>query len=294
MVGPSRTIFWLDGYDDMVGVLDGPAYVLEDEIVACPQGCLPGSFLLDRYFWEEKVPLVLLDKYMRYQYGEVQTWPAIQFPISPQVTTEVRSRGIGSLYPNSRECQWPDNVKVVRVKHQKNEAKFIQSCRNAFDYNFFDQSDLLFRGLSLTALALSLVLFSPTIRSGSHDMEFGPAIYTTSSFTEGNKYAGNNGAIIVLKLSDYRELNVWKPDLDEWNHLVATWLYLPVVENNTQLPAAFKQADVIVGPVSADQSLARSEKRFPKQGDKSQSCFTSYSGCERLRDALVAIIYVES
>lgn len=49
----------------MVKVIDDPAYVLRDEIVACPSGCSPGAFLLSRYIYEGKVPRPILEEYSR-------------------------------------------------------------------------------------------------------------------------------------------------------------------------------------------------------------------------------------
>lgn len=54
----------------MVKIIDGPAYVLKDEIVLCPEGCCPGMFLTERYASEGKVPLPILDKFEGYPASE--------------------------------------------------------------------------------------------------------------------------------------------------------------------------------------------------------------------------------
>ncbi|EDN06366.1 predicted protein [Histoplasma mississippiense (nom. inval.)] len=41
MIGSIRSIFWLDGIQEMVDAIYDPALVIEDEIAECPLGCLP-------------------------------------------------------------------------------------------------------------------------------------------------------------------------------------------------------------------------------------------------------------
>jgi hypothetical protein len=38
MIGSNRSIFWISGFDDLVAVVDDPAYVLQDEVVDIPKG----------------------------------------------------------------------------------------------------------------------------------------------------------------------------------------------------------------------------------------------------------------
>lgn len=64
--------------------------------------------------------------------------------------------------------------------------------------------------------------------------------------------------------------------------------------NSLTLSPKFQSADVVTGPISSDRDEARKRKIFAKQGDISQSVFESYRACERLRDSLVAIIYIEN
>lgn len=117
--------------------------------------------------------------------------------------------------------------------------------------------------------------------------------YTSQRISPTRKtYAGSNGAVMIFKDPDYRGLNVWRPNIDEWNQLTATWFDLPL--NDISLPRDYKTADVVIGPVSIGQTMVRHRKQFLTQGTDIQHVFVSYRGCERLRDSLVTIVYIEN
>lgn len=96
---------------------------------------------------------------------------------------------------------------------------------------------------------------------------------------------------MVFKQPDYQELQAWRPGLQEWNRLTAIWLNIPL--QDITMPSKFITADVIVGPISADQTQARKEKRFTKQGDESQTVFVSHQSCQSLTQSLVGIVFLE-
>lgn len=97
---------------------------------------------------------------------------------------------------------------------------------------------------------------------------------------------------MIFKDPDRRDLNVWKPDLSEWQHLTAHWLRIPL--NGLKVPDNYKDADMIIGPLSVKQSEAKAKKHFPDQGEELQLVCTSYEGCKRLAASLAAIIYFTS
>lgn len=98
---------------------------------------------------------------------------------------------------------------------------------------------------------------------------------------------------MVFKAPDYNSLNVWRPSEEEWKALVAIWLTLPL--KGVSLSGQFDKADVVIGPISTDQVVARREKRFPEPSREiTQSVFVSHHGCEILRDSLVSIIFLEN
>ncbi|KAL2223259.1 hypothetical protein M432DRAFT_44283 [Thermoascus aurantiacus ATCC 26904] len=208
MIGSARSIFYLTRYDDLVRVIDDLAYCLQDEIVVVPEGCHPGAFLVERYVQERKIPCDVADRYIgagAISNTEVQVWATRTIP--QQITRDVRSYRIGDLYPNARVHCWPESVKCVRVKNQKKEEKFVAEVNKVFDGTLHNKN-LLFRGLTLEALAMSLTFFVPVTRSTSNDNDLGPGIYVAENFAYAKNYAGSNGAVMIFKDPDYRGLNV--------------------------------------------------------------------------------------
>jgi hypothetical protein len=179
----------------------------------------------------------------------------------------------------------------VRVKRQKNTNKLIAAIKEA-TADILEGNALLFRGLSLTVLTLTLSFFIPVVNGNSCDNEFGPGIYTTDAFEYAMQYCPREGGIMVFKTPDLRGLTVWEPDVSEWNNLVATWLQIPM--SGVTMPEKNRDADIILGPISSDKPEARKKKRFPKQDDRLQMVGVSYEGCRALANSLYAIIYIES
>ena len=197
---------------------------------------------------------------------------------------------IADLYPLSRPQSFPETVKCLRVKNQKSIGKFVDTTRKAAD-GLFDAGNLWFRGLSLNALTLSMSFFIPVI-STNMDNEFGPGIYASNRFEEVVRYAKPNGAVMVFRDPDLRDLTVWRPDVDEWNSLTANWLQLP--RDNSKMPATYKSADIIIGPTSSNQRNARKKRCWLNQGTGLQMAAVSHEGCKCLAAALEAIIYITS
>jgi hypothetical protein len=96
---------------------------------------------------------------------------------------------------------------------------------------------------------------------------------------------------MVFKNPDLQGLNVWEPDLGEWNNLVATWLQIPLSE--VKVSAKHKDCDIIRGPMSRDRSEAIKQNQLPKQDSALQMVAASFEGCRALAKSLYAIIYVE-
>lgn len=162
--------------------------------------------------------------------------------------------------------------------------------KKLFADGLLDKHGLMFMGVSLRKLEQCLSFFVPVICSANLDNEFGPGLYTTSTFELAKTYAGTNGAIMVFDKLDERGLQVWRPALDAWNHLTATWLKLPL--SNIRLPSEYRTAEVIVGPTSCNQLKACRAGTFASQSDDTQFAFVSYHGCSQLRKSLLAIIFI--
>lgn len=282
MVGPARTIFHLCGRPDIVRLFDDPAYVLEDEIVLIPYGCDPAAFLLRRYEEEGKVPMKIPINL------QVRTVAAVAIP--RQVTTSVATQRLIDLFPNCRPLGINEAVRCVKCKHHKDPERFVLNAKRLFVDGLLEKNGLMFMGLSLSNLERCLSFFVPVVCSTNYDNEFGPGMCTTDQFKFAKNYAGVNGAIMVFDKLDERDLQVWRPALDAWNRLTATWLKLPL--SNIRLPSESRTAQVIVGPTSCDQSNARKNRRFTRQNDDTQFAFVSYKGCSQLRKSLLAIIFI--
>lgn len=91
------------------------------------------------------------------------------------------------------------------------------------------------------------------ISSQFQDNEFGPGIYTSNSLKYALDYAGVNGAIMVFRAPDLRDINIWEPSSHEWTQLVASWRGLPLPITREPLPDKYRKADVIRGPISSSQ-----------------------------------------
>ncbi|EIT72559.1 hypothetical protein AO1008_03601 [Aspergillus oryzae 100-8] len=284
MVGSSRTIFHMCGRPDVVRMIDDPAYVIDDEIVAVPIGCFPVSFLLSRYQDEGIFPW---DHVPGLESGAVK-----KCSIPASVTETVAAQELKALYPFSRPVTSGETIKVVRVQHNRNFNKFEKDVTARFADGLLQRKDTLFRGLTLLALEKCLAFFLPVIRSTNADNEFGPGIYTTGDLATAKDYAGRAGAIMVFSTPDERPLNCWEPTGDEWRRLTARWLGLSL--SDTDLSPAYYEADVIKGAMSADQSKGQRQNRFLTPGNIKQQAFVSYRGCESLRRELKAIIFIES
>lgn len=180
----------------------------------CPQGCSAGAFLLERYAEEGKVPPPIVDKFEGWGACEddFEVWTALDFT-TKQVTRNVTTLQPKALYPDCRPDVLPKTIQCVNVKQKKNSAVFENYCRKLFDNGLLDHSNLLFRGCTKAGVALSMSFFVPVIKTSYAENEFGPGIYTTNNFRYAKDYAGLNGAIMLFRDTDFRDLEVWRPDI---------------------------------------------------------------------------------
>ncbi|KAL1884929.1 hypothetical protein Plec18167_001586 [Paecilomyces lecythidis] len=107
--------------------------------------------------------------------------------------------------------------------------------------------------------------FVSVISPNASDNEFGPGLYATKDFTTAVNYSHPNSAVMVFKDPDFRDLNVWRPDRPDWNSLTAHWLSIPL--HDLKPPRDYKEADVVVGALSENQSQARVKKTFATPGE---------------------------
>lgn len=290
MIGSIRSIFWLFGRNDLVRVVDDPACLLKDEIIDVPRGINPVGYLINYYSVEGKIP-----SYIQETDGGVGLSQSFHvapaFGIPNAVTTEPAQRCIANMYPLSRPQAFPETVLCLKIKNEKKIDKTINQVKKKLGGTFnIDGDKLWFRGLSMVGLTMSMSFFLPVINSNSADNEFGPGIYATDDFVTALKYARPSGAVMVFKDPDLRDLDVWRPDLSDWQHFTANWIQIPI--HGLKVPDSYKHADVIIGPLSTNQSEAKAKKCFTKQSEELQFVCTSCDGSKRLAASLVAIVYL--
>ncbi|KAK2812788.1 hypothetical protein FQN50_001117 [Emmonsiellopsis sp. PD_5] len=292
IVGSIRTIFWLAKCDDVVKIIDAPGYELKDEVVTIPINANPAGFLFDRYFDEGKMPAYLYRQYMGYVDEVITVGYAFDSTIPEGLTNNPEARRIQDLYTSSRPRFFGgETVRCVKLGNEKVMANFEKKGRNAFQDGLLDRNnELWFRGMSLQSLQQALNFFLPNITANATDNEFGPGMYFTNDFSMAKEYAGPSGAIMVFHNADFRNLQVWRPNLEEWRHLIATCLQIPL--DNLSLPAEYRDADVIVGPISKGRNKAKSSRQFLTQGEETQMACVSYQSCEALGKSLAAIIFI--
>ena len=190
------------------------------------------------------------------------------FDIPPLVSDEPTNHQFRNLYPLGRTRDFPSHLLCLRVKSKKKLEKtrdmVQEKLRGVFD---FEKDYLWFRGINLKLLMLSMSFFFPVISTSNSD-EFGPGIYATNDFDEGAKYTHPQGALMVFKNPDFRDLSVWEPGKDEWNNLTATWLNIH--KKNLKVSDSHNDVDVIKGPLSSDQHEARKRGCYPTQSGITQ------------------------
>lgn len=289
MAGPLRTIIWLSGYDNVVDMIDSSAYTIEDEVVEIPLGTNAGDFLIPRYVESGKLPGSVQPEALGFV--DELTGPPIYSVLPAALPPTPSPRDLTALYPWAKQQCLPSNVSVVSINHDKLRTRFCNDVTKLFPDNLLSKSGLLFRGLPLYALELSMTLFVPIISQANKANEFGPGVYTTTDLEYATAYAGPSGAIMVFRDVDTRNLTVWEPENDEWKKLVAHHSVPNLAVES--VPDNHKIADIISGPVS---TIAKGAKKVTKgtliPGNIQRRVFVSYGAFEKLAASLIAIIYI--
>ena len=289
MAGSLRSLFWIEGVDEAVEIIDDPTRKLEDCIEVVPVGTSVAGFLINRYVEEKLLPVSLEEKFLGLEYDTPD--PPARHTVHARVPESVnRTATTAELctlyYPWMRQRSWPRSVKALKIAHQKNSAKWVSDARRDHG-DLLNKSGLLFRGLSLIGLEQSLSFFMPVISGTNHTNEFGPSIYVTPELEYAKQYAGMRGAIMVFRHPDTRDLEVWEPPTAEWRLLVAHHLEL---RHRPKVPPRFNTADVIIGPIS--QCRRMESEGDLQQMDTVQHSYASYRACEKLSASLIGIIYI--
>ena len=271
--------------------VDDSGYTLHEEYVAVPHGCNPADFLLLQYHDDQRLPLDFAAQYFRD--WEPVPWRNVRVYCIPStvpdvVSTQAGSTNIQRLHPHARvpHATSPE-VQTMKVKYSKHEARLLADIKKHLGSDSFPDG-ALFRGLSQFELEESLRFFTPV---SSSIAEFGPGIYTSPDPRVALTNAGRNGAVMVFGPVDERQLNRWTPDDEEWEELVAVSMRTHYPAG--PMPQAYYDADVIVGASSNNIPVSLRHLSRPIPSRDQQHVFTSYAGCQKLREALRAVVYLD-
>lgn len=273
-------------------MIDDPAFTITDELATVPLGTSPADFLISHYSELGKLPRGVERKSLGFVDEEPleapETWAV--FAIPQAVRQNVTTQNLRELYPWQRHQCFPQQVQVVSVKHQKDPDVFHRATIKQFENGLLEKEGVFFRGLSLYALELSMVFFVPVIQSANKTNELGPGIYTTTNFNYAKAYAGAMGAIMVFQKPEFRDLEVWRPELPEWRHVIAHHLSLP---HPKETPGRYGTADVIIGPTS-ERRTSQKGGSITQSAEVDQQAYVSHRACERLSGSLQAIIFIKN
>lgn len=275
--------------DELVDAIFDPAIALEDEVRPIPIN-VDVTWILEHLFDEGKIPGPMYDRYFfgNHQPPVVAT-PVRLDPIPPQVGYQCALHRLGELFPAYRVQRLPKDIIAVRIKADKNKERLCAKILKNY-VSSLGGGSYLYRISSRVALAAMMAFFVPVIHGNNQDNELGPGIYTSNSLEWVLRFGTVNGALLVFKNPDFRNLDVWNPPLFEWQHLVATWTRKPLSDQPNSMPQRWRATDIIQGPIS---KLNRRPNCLPIPGDVSQTVAASYAGCEALARSLGMIIWME-
>lgn len=278
-------------------VVNDPAFSLQDEVQIIPGGAKIG-YLVGRYYEEGLIPHYAYHHTMDdgdevgFQHRLPIFTAKINILLPSVVSNNPQPRTIQSMYPLSRPQCLPQTVTCFKVKWDKKRDRLLARIGGIFG-ELFESNDFWFRGLSRSALTSTLAFFIPILTTKSQDNEFGPGIYTANKLEHVLDYCGISGTIMVFKSPNLRELAVWEPTVEEWNQLVALWSQPSFSGISDNLLQAYRDSDIIRGPISAIPAPGKSKSHFPVRSNTDQLVAVSYDGCKMLSKSLYAIIYLE-
>ena len=206
MVGSKRSIYHLDGFDELAALIDDPACNYNDVYVLLPLGGYsPGHFLLARDMDYNVIPESIIQRHLDFPmrlWSTMVSWytrvgNALTAPDG--VTESLAVHHLAELYPAMRPQSFPDTGHTVRIASSRDLSRIDKRVDEIFRTYFRPQPNIVFRGLSFSALERSMAVLTPGISPSSSDgIEFGPGIYIKPDFDIACDYACRNGAIMVF------------------------------------------------------------------------------------------------
>ncbi|CDM35780.1 unnamed protein product [Penicillium roqueforti FM164] len=289
LIGPLSSIFWLAGLDELVDAINDPAIALEDEVRLIPTN-VGVRWILEHLFEEDKLPASMYDRYFfGYNQPPVVVMPVRPDPIPLQVGYQYACHRLEELFPANRPQRLPQEISAIRVKGDNNKDRLATKIRK--DYlSKLGGGSFLYRVSTRAALAAMMAFFTPVIHNSSLDNELGPGIYTSDCLEWVLKFASVNNALLVFRDPDFRNLDIWRPPMPEWQHIIATWTRKSLSNAPNSIPQEWKTADIIQAPISQPAS---SKNCLPEPGEVSQTVAVSYAGCGALSASLAMIIWFE-
>jgi hypothetical protein len=286
-----RSLFWLANLDELIHLIDEPAYVLEDEVRVIPTGVgIP--WIVSELHDEGKIPSGIFYRFsFGVRYPRPRDFPVRLDPIPSMVTDTPTVHRLVDLFPYCRPQHLPAALTVMKYKAGKppKNSKKVEKAIGDFVPTLGGHS-ILYRTASRTSLAALMAYSVPTLCPQNYDNELGPGIYTSGSLGYVLRFSAPGGVILVFKDSDFRNLNVWEPTLPEWQDIVATWTHKQLSSTPESVPENWKTADIIRAPISEPNSKAN---RLPVPGKHTQIVATSHAGCQALAASWSALFWLE-
>ncbi|KAI2786273.1 hypothetical protein POX_g08656 [Penicillium oxalicum] len=225
LVGPMSSLFWLAGLDDLVAAIDSPEFTMQDQVIRIPYNARIRTMLPLLHDEGRILGAVYRNYLMPPPVLSVAGFPARHVPIPPSITSTVKTYDLENLFPFCNPQPFPQQVQSIKItqewKKSRNAERFSAMCSPRW-------------------------------------VDFGPGIYTTPSLELALEYAGREGAVMVFRNPDFRSLEVWEPNAQEWSTVTRYWTGRPLSNPSQQAPSGWKSADVIKGSTT---------KEAPRGGD---------------------------
>lgn len=291
LIGPLSSLFWLAEAEQLCNLIADPAYSLKDEVMAIPHGA-GHRWIIGLLFEEGKIPGWAMDKVFDETLFERSFCsPLIARPneIPKNITGSVHEYSTMDIFPFGRQQSIPNKILCVKtsLKHKLKNDKNATDLINKFVSSL--GGNLLFKGLTQHALVRLMAFFSPVIQGSWADNEFGPGFYTSPSLKTALTYAGSQGAVMVFKDLDARNLQRLQLSSQDWETTILFWTGRPISNIHERIPEGWQASDLLEGAIS--QAEPRSAQRIPSEA--TQVVGVSPAGVQAFASALRMIIWIE-
>ncbi|KAJ5834329.1 hypothetical protein N7447_000355 [Penicillium robsamsonii] len=172
-IGPVSSLLCLAGVEELIELIEDPAYTLTDEYRSIPQGA-PRRWIVQMLYEEGMIPTTIMAKVCGENVEKQTSTVTRASLIPPNVTSTSARKSVPDVFPFALQQSFLPTVSCVEAGLKKKNTN-----RNCVDLmnNFINSlgGNLLFKGLSRRAVANLVAFFTPLVSSNTFDHEFGPA-----------------------------------------------------------------------------------------------------------------------